>query len=151
MIRETSAEGLWKNECPIRIVDNTQWWDQINGINPLVPRAHKSARMAKIRGDHQNNFLWASQLWVCRQKEPILGYVPKNYKKKNSCSKRLTKDKKIDVSHDTDLYFPYSTIPPKTRILVPSTTKPYAAHPGGTSPLTGGTNHWFVAAMKIDH
>ena len=42
-------------------------------------------------------------------------------------------------------YFPYSTIPPKIRILVPSTTKPYAAHPGGMSPFTGGTNHWFVA------
>ncbi|KAG8236480.1 hypothetical protein J437_LFUL016628 [Ladona fulva] len=28
-------------------------------------------------------------------------------------------------------YFPYSTIPPKTSIRVPSTTKPYAAQPGG--------------------
>ena len=35
------------------------------------------------------NFLWASRLWVGRRKEPILGYVPKNYKKKNSGSKEL--------------------------------------------------------------
>ena len=26
----------------------------------------------------QKNFLWASQLWVGRRKEPILDYVPKN-------------------------------------------------------------------------
>ena len=44
-------------------------------------------------------------------------------------------------------YFPYSTMPPKTRMRVPSTTKPYAAHPGGISPLTGGTNHWLVAVI----
>ena len=40
--------------------------------------------------DHQKDFLWASRLWVGRRKEPILGYVPKNYVKKNSCSKVLT-------------------------------------------------------------
>ena len=34
-------------------------------------------------------FLWASRLWVGRRKEPILGYVPKNYVKKNSGSKGL--------------------------------------------------------------
>ena len=45
-------------------------------------------------------------------------------------------------------YLPYSTIPPKTRMRVPSTTNPYAAHPGGMSPLTGGTNHWFVAEIE---
>lgn len=36
---------------------------------------------------------------------------------------------------------PYSTIPPKMKIRVPSHTIPYAAQPGGTSPLTAGTNH----------
>ena len=45
-------------------------------------------------------------------------------------------------------YFPYSIIPPNTNILVPSHTNPYAAHPGGMSPLTAGTNHWFVARRK---
>merc|ERR1719435_170424 len=50
-------------------------------------------------------------------------------------------------SYRSLLYLPYSTIPPNTRILVPSTTKPKAAHPGGISPLTGGTNHWLVAVL----
>ena len=35
-----------------------------------------------LRRDHQKNFLWASRLWVGRQKAHILGYVPKNDKKK---------------------------------------------------------------------
>lgn len=48
-------------------------------------------------------------------------------------------------SYSSLLYFPYSTMPPKTSNLVPSTTNPYAAHPGGTSPFVTGTNHWFVA------
>ena len=46
------------------------------------------------------------------------------------------------------LYLPYSTMPPNTRMRVPSTTKPKAAQPGGMSPLTGGTNHWFVAEER---
>jgi hypothetical protein len=46
-------------------------------------------------------------------------------------------------------YLPYSTIPPNIKIRVPSQTKPYAAHPGGVSPLTAGINHWFVAEMPI--
>lgn len=41
--------------------------------------------------------------------------------------------------------FPVQVIPPNTRIRVPSHTNPYAAQPGGISPLTAGTNHWFVA------
>ena len=44
-------------------------------------------------------------------------------------------------SYNSFEYFPYSTIPPKTNNLVPSQTNPYAAQPGGTSPLTPGTNH----------
>ena len=35
-----------------------------------------------LRSDHEKNFLWASRLWVGRRKEPILGYVLKNYNKK---------------------------------------------------------------------
>ena len=46
-----------------------------------------------LRRDHQKNFLWASRLWVGRRKEPILGYVPKNYEKENSGSKGLRKIK----------------------------------------------------------
>ena len=42
-------------------------------------------------------------------------------------------------------YRPYSTIPPNIISLVPSAIKPYAAQPGGISPRTAGTNHWFVA------
>ena len=34
-----------------------------------------------FRRDHQTKFLWTSRLWVCRRKEHILGYVPKNYEK----------------------------------------------------------------------
>ena len=45
-------------------------------------------------------------------------------------------------------YLPYSTIPPKTRILAPSVAKPKAAQPVGTSPLTNGWNHWLVAQLK---
>ena len=42
-----------------------------------------------LRRDHQKNFRWPPQLWVSRRKEPILCYVPKNDKKKNSGSKGL--------------------------------------------------------------
>ena len=42
-----------------------------------------------LRRDHQKNFLLASRLWVGRRKEPILGYVPKNYEKNNSGSNGL--------------------------------------------------------------
>ena len=34
-----------------------------------------------IKRDHKKNFLWASRLRVGRQKDPILGYVPKIYEK----------------------------------------------------------------------
>ena len=43
-----------------------------------------------LRRDHKKNFLWASRLWVGRRKEPILGYVPKNYERKNSGSNGLS-------------------------------------------------------------
>ena len=49
---------------------------------PFVPVLLKF-RLTKSR-DIRKNFLWASRLWVGRQKEPILGYVPKNYEKKES-------------------------------------------------------------------
>lgn len=51
-------------------------------------------------------------------------------------------------SYRSLLYFPYSTIPPNTSRRVPSHTKPYAAHPGGMSPLTAGMNHWLVAGEQ---
>ena len=68
-------------------------------FNPLLPSAAVMRRSAKffyfnLRSDHQKNFLWASRLWVGRQKEPILGYTLKNFeKKKNSGSKGLNKMK----------------------------------------------------------
>ena len=37
-----------------------------------------------LRSDPQKNFLWASRLWVGRQKELILSYVAKNDEKKKS-------------------------------------------------------------------
>ena len=40
-----------------------------------------------LRRDNHKNFLWASRLWVGRRKDPILGYVLKNYEKKNSGGK----------------------------------------------------------------
>ena len=50
------------------------------------------------------NFLWASRLWVGRRKEPILGYVLKNdKKKKNLVHKGLTQtriDKQNIASFD---------------------------------------------------
>ena len=54
-------------------------------LNPLVPSAHKSAWIAKtsilkLEGTIKK-ILWASRLWVGRRKEPILGYVSKNYEK----------------------------------------------------------------------
>ena len=42
-----------------------------------------------LRRDHQKYILWASRLWVGRRKEPILGYVPRNYEKNNSGSEEL--------------------------------------------------------------
>ena len=38
---------------------------------------------------------WALRLWVGRRKEPILGYVPKRVKKKNSDSKGLSVEQSI--------------------------------------------------------
>ena len=58
-----------------------------------------------LRRDHQKNFLWASRLWVGRQKEPILGYVPKKYEKKNSVSKGLNKVSGIEPSSTTATFF----------------------------------------------
>ena len=49
---------------------------------------------SSFRRDHQKNFLWASRLWVGRRKEPILGYVPRNDKKKNSGGKGLSLKRK---------------------------------------------------------
>ena len=40
-------------------------------------------------------------------------------------------------------------MPPKIKSLVPSQTNPKAAQPGGMSPCTAGTNHWFVAIEKL--
>ena len=52
------------------------------------------ARLAKIlilEGIlKKKKILGALRLWVGRRKEPILGYAPKNYANKNSCSKGLT-------------------------------------------------------------
>ena len=42
-----------------------------------------------LEGIFKKNFLWASRQWVCRRKEPILGYVPKQ-DEKNSGGKWLT-------------------------------------------------------------
>ena len=55
----------------------------------------------KIRRDHQKNFIWALWLWVGRWKEPILDYVPKNDKKKNSGSKVLMHK----ICHSENLQF----------------------------------------------
>ena len=55
-----------------------------------MPSAHElqKFRSLKYKGSSKN-FLWASQLWVGRRKESILGYVPKNNEIKNSGSKEL--------------------------------------------------------------
>ena len=56
-------------------------------FNPLVPGVHKSVRIDQItilrlEGIIKKKFLWASQLWVGRRKESILGYVPENDEKR---------------------------------------------------------------------
>ena len=48
-----------------------------------------------LRRDHRKKFLWSSRLGVGRRKEPILGYVPKNYEKENSGSKGLNRTMKF--------------------------------------------------------
>lgn len=40
-------------------------------------------------------------------------------------------------------------MPPNIKSRVPSHTNPNAAHPGGISPWTAGTNHWFVTKEKM--
>ena len=81
---------------PYQVNDN-HWINYTYGLkwlNPLLPSAHKSARIGKrlileLEGIIKKNFLWASRLWVGRRKELILGYVSKNYKKGNSGTKGL--------------------------------------------------------------
>ena len=62
-------------------------------LSPLLPNGTICIRIVKIsfkkNRDHKKNFLWASQLWVGRRKEPILGYVPKNNENENSGSNGL--------------------------------------------------------------
>ena len=63
-------------------------------INPLTPtQGHWWPLSPKFQFNFEKgsskNYLWASHLWVGRRKEPILGYVPKNYEKKNSVLKGL--------------------------------------------------------------
>ena len=53
-------------------------------VNPLTPR-----RTQLLPFRSSKNFLWASRLWVGRQKKPILGYVPKNDEKRNLVHKGL--------------------------------------------------------------
>lgn len=94
---------------------------------------------------------------MCSGKE-INMCPPKSYKKQNESDtfreetneahkSRDTITESVDISQTwghflTSLeYRPYSTIPPNIISLVPSQMKPYAAQPGGTSPLTAGTNH----------
>ena len=43
------------------------------------------------------NFPWASDLWVGRRKEPILGYVAKNDEKKNLVHKGLNIGSKLEI------------------------------------------------------
>ena len=56
---------------------------------PSAAFMRRSAKIFNLRRDHQKKFIWASRLWVGRRKEPILGYVSKNYAKNNSGSKGL--------------------------------------------------------------
>ena len=43
----------------------------------------------------------SERLWVCRRKEPILGYVPKNYEKKNPAGNGLRGMEPLSqASHD---------------------------------------------------
>ena len=66
-----------------RLVCGTQLFYAAQAANvSAVPLPHR---------DHKKkNFQWGSRLWVGRRKEPILGYVPKNYERKNSGSNGLS-------------------------------------------------------------
>ena len=46
----------------------------------MICFSFQSLLKMSMRRDNQI-FLWSSQLWVCRRKDPITGYVPKNYEK----------------------------------------------------------------------
>ena len=61
-------------------------------LNPLVPSVLYIGRLTQnfnLKSDPKKKFLWASRLWVCRPKEPILGYDTRNYEKKNSYNNML--------------------------------------------------------------
>ena len=63
-------------------------WNLSDFFNPFVPSVLNWVCLTKIfnfnlRKDPQKNFLWASRLWVGRQKDPMLSYVAKNDEKKN--------------------------------------------------------------------
>ena len=84
-----------KKKTKKRIQEVKGWrkWELTNLFNPLppsVPIWHHLAKLSILilEGIIKKNFLWTSQLWVGRRKEPILGYVPKN-DEKNSGGKEL--------------------------------------------------------------
>ena len=62
-----------------------------NPFPPSVPIWHRLAKhsILILEGIIKKKFLGASWLWVGRRKVPILGYVPKNYERKNSGSNGL--------------------------------------------------------------
>ena len=70
-------------------------------------RTIKSVRIAKIsilklEGISSKNFLWASRLWVGRRKEPILGYVSKNYKKKKNSGTKVLYSQQSQLAGECD-------------------------------------------------
>ena len=91
-----------------------------------MPSAHKSVRIAKISNLKLEGIIkkiskWATPLWVGRRKEPILGYVSKNYEKKNSGTKGLTEAiikmngyLELTVVYDMSYYVKLSSLPIKT-------------------------------------
>ena len=80
-------------ETILSIMVRSWGWYKVHLINPLLLNVPKRERLAKILiliyEGIIKKFLGALRLWVGRQKEPILGYVPKNCEKNNSGSNGL--------------------------------------------------------------
>ena len=60
---------------------NRSSWKIHNPLVPSLPKYWMFCQNLNSVRDPQKNFLWASRLWVCRWKVPILSYVMKTTKK----------------------------------------------------------------------
>ena len=81
----------------------------LNLVNPLLPSVPRSDKILILIEEGTINKISCSQ--VGRQKEPILGYVPKNNVKKNSRSKGLIYKKKKKLHKIGRISLPQYPVP----------------------------------------